>query len=58
MKPKTFFLLINVSTVGALGAFVLLGKITLHQLPVIAVCSVTLMNCAALVGLRSRKGKK
>jgi hypothetical protein len=58
MKPKMFICLVNVSTVGALVGFVLLGKITVHQLPVVAVSSLILMNGAAFVGLRTRGEKK
>jgi hypothetical protein len=57
MKPIMLYLLVNISTVGALGAFVLHGTITLHQLPVVAVLSIVLMNGAAFIGVRARRGK-
>jgi len=55
MKPKHLFFLVNISLAVTLGAFLLLGKIALAQLPIVAVVSLILLNGAVAIGLRARK---
>lgn len=55
MKRSAFIPLVNITTVFALVFFVFQKKVTLHQLPVVALVSLVIVNGAALFGLRLRE---
>jgi hypothetical protein len=55
MRDKSFILIINLTTLLALGAFAMLGWIKMSQLILVGSLAFISMNIAAVIGLRLRR---
>jgi len=56
LKRRMFIVLVNGCAVATLAIFAILGYLDKRQLLIVAPVSILILNIAAVIGLRRRKG--